>query len=232
MNKKIEHVRKLRKEKIYKVQDEKFLETRNRYLERLKNRDDVCGPAFDGLLDIIFNPSDEFELEYCQSMLGFQDDIREIKLSCMTGDIKKIDLDNSYAIKTISECIKLMSVDEVKPEVYEMIKAVDYSRLTYEILVLGGCDKDNFFERLVCECGLYSGKLEDLELFNFYYSLFFAFLTSIGTTSVMNKDSLDSILEEEIKCSNRFHELYLDGLSSNCTFEETYRGSNFQKGLK
>ena len=37
MDKKIEHVRKLRSEKKYEVQDEFFLEARNKYLERLFN---------------------------------------------------------------------------------------------------------------------------------------------------------------------------------------------------
>ena len=232
MNKKIEYVRKLKSKKKYDLCSGKFLEARNAYLEKLKNRDDICGPEFDGLLDIVLNPCDEFELEYCQSILRFQDDVKDIRLSCIAGDIKKINLDESYAIRTISDCIKSMSVYEVKPEVYEMIKAVDSSRLTYEILVLSGCDKDEFFERLVSECNLNSGKLEDLELFNFYYSLFFAFLNSISTTRVMNEISLDGILSEEINQANRFHELYLNGLSSNCTFEETYKGSNFQKSLK
>ena len=41
-----------------------------------------------------------------------------------------IDLDNSYAIKTISECIKLMRVDEVTPEVYDKVCTADPARLT------------------------------------------------------------------------------------------------------
>ena len=68
MEKKIEHVRKLRSEKIYAESDESFIEERSKYLERLKNREDIYDPAFDGLLDIILDPRDEFELEYCQSI--------------------------------------------------------------------------------------------------------------------------------------------------------------------
>ena len=232
MDKKIEHVKKLRSEKIYAESDEYFIEARNRYLARLKHRDDYTDPAFNGLVDVIVEPGDEFELEYCQAILGFQDDVREIKKSCMTGDIKRIDLDNSYAINTISECIKLMSVDEVKPEVYEKICNVDTARLMYEIMVMSSCDKDNFFNRLVSECGFSCDKLEDIELFNFFYSMFFAFLNSVDTTRVMKEKTFDYVLEEEIKTASRFHKLYLEGLSTNCSLDETYRGSNFQKSLK
>lgn len=232
MDKKIEHVRKLRSEKKYEVQDEFFLGARNKYLERLFNREDIYDPAFEGLLDVIVDPRDEFELEYCQSILGFQDDVREIKSSCATGDIRRIDLDNSYAIKTISECIKLMRVDEVTPEVYDKVCAADPARLTYEMLVTSACDMDNFTNRLISESGFNADKLEELELFYFFYTMFFAFLKSVSTTSVMKEKTFDYILEEEIKTANRFHKLYLDGLSSNCTLDETYRGSNFQKGLK
>ena len=232
MDKKIEHVKKLRSEKKYVEQEEFFFEARNKYLERLKNREDIYDPAFDGLLDVVLDPRDEFELEYCQSILGFQDDVREIKSSCSTGDIRRINLDDSYAIKTISECVKLMSVDEVKPEVYTKICAVDTAKLMYEIMVMSSCDKDNFFDRLVLECGFTCDKLEDIELFNFFYSMFFAFLNSVNTTRVMKEKTFDYVLEEEIKTASRFHKLYLDGLSSNCTLDETYRGSNFQKSLK
>ena len=48
----------------------------------------------------------------------------------------------------------------------------------------------------------------------------------------MNEKTFDYVLEEEIKTASRFHKFYLDGLSSNCTLDETYRGSNFQKSLK
>ena len=232
MDKKIEHVRKLRSEKKYEVQDEFFFEARNKYLERLKNREDIYDPVFDGLLDVVLDPRDEFELEYCQSILGFQDDVREIKSSCSTGDIRRINLDDSYAIKTISECIKLMSVDEIKSEVYDKICNVDTARLMYEIMVMSSCDKDNFFDRLVLESGFTCDKLEDIELFNFFYSMFFAFLNSVNTTRVMNEKTFDYVLEEEIKTASRFHKFYLDGLSSNCTLDETYRESNFQKSLK
>lgn len=232
MEDKTKHVRKLRSEKKYDVIDEFFLEARNRYLERLQSREDIYDPAFEGLLDVIVDPRDEFELEYCQSILGFQDDVREIKANCATGDIRRIDLDDSYAIKTISECIKLMSVDEIKPEVYDKICSVDTARLTYEMLVASGCDMDNFVNRLISESGYNADKLEELELFNFFYSMFFAFYKSVSTTRVMREKSFDYILEEEMKTASRFHKLYLNGLSSNCTLDETYRGSNFQKGLK
>lgn len=232
MDKKIEHVKKLRSKKKYVEQEESFFTTRNKYLERLKNREDIFDPVFNGLLDVILDPKDEFELEYCESILGFQDDVKEIKSSCATGDIRRIDIDNSYAIKTISECIMLMSVDEVKPEVYTKICAVDTAKLMYEIMVMSSCDKDNFFNRLVLESGFTCDKLDDIEMFNFFYSMFFAFLNSVDTTRVMNEKTFDYILEDEIKTASRFHKLYLNGLSSNCTFDETYRGSNFQKSLK
>lgn len=228
----IKHVRKLRSEKKYVESDEYFLELKNSYLERLKNRDDVCSPAFSGLTDIIFDPRDDFELQYCQSILGFQDDVREIKNSCSTGDIKMINLDDSYAVKSISECIKLMSVDEVTPEVYDKICAIDSAKLMYETLVLGSCDKDNFFNRLVTESGYDLKDEKSLELFSFFYSMFYAFLGSVETSRIMRISTLDNVLDHEMVCAHRFHKLYLNGLSSNCTIVETYKGNNFEKSLK
>lgn len=110
-----------------------------------------------------------------------------------------IDLDNSYAIKTISECIKLMRVDEVTPEVYDKVCAADPARLTYEMLVTSACDMDDFTNRLISESGFNVDKLEDLELFYFFYTMFFAFLKSVSTTSVRKEKHLIIFLKKKLK---------------------------------
>lgn len=232
MKDKTKHVRLLRNDKKYVEQDDKFKKQKIAYLEKLKMDEEYSDPVFDGLIDVIVDPKDELELQYCESMLRFRDETRKVKLCCLTGDVKKIDLDDSYVIKTISDCIKSMSIHEVTREAYDKINAVDGARLTYEILVLSACDKDNFFNRLVVESGFDSTDVDDLELFNFFYSMFFAFFKSVDTTSVMNMNSFDDVLKHEIDFAERFHNEYLAGLSSSCTVDETYKENNLQKSLK
>ena len=54
-----------------------------------------------------------------------------------------INLDDSYAVKSISECIKLMSVDEVTPEVMDKLLAVDKDLWTAEIAEMRRYYKDD-----------------------------------------------------------------------------------------
>ena len=58
---------------------------------------------------------------------------------------------------------------------------------------------DNFTNRLISESGFNADKLEELELFYFFYTMFFAFLKSVSTTSVRKEKHLIIFFKKKLK---------------------------------
>ena len=174
----------------------------------------------DKMIELLLNPSDENELKYANSVVGFISDIDDLEQRCKTGRIKIIPLPENRGINLL---IDIINAYKNKAEIESVFveNQLMSADIIYGTAVAYMADIENTIEYMIKECGLDIHNEIDLKLFQLYLDKASAVMKFGDSPDISHSFLKVDNVEQAYTLFTDFHKLCEEGkIEKNRTFKK------------